>query len=463
MPNGIRECSSAHCSAADAEIYAICQSLGLDAGYPVLTRDDQGPCTCSCSCLAFGTPVQAGDGLFKAIETFAVGDEVMAAGTDLNWSTESVVYSSGTSQASVQTFTVLVVYRDTAIAVTSDHLFLLEDRTLRRADRLTTDDVLVSPQGDPVPITSVHIGDYYAGFHHIATSLDPPDPSLDGRLLSTNGLVSADYVVQLRARSEDLSGFSRQAMADLPVVGSSEYVAQYGPGSRQPPELPAGFGEADVVINNATFTAPDLERNTFVAADVSTLQIPEDACSFISQEEAQERAQEPMRGFSDPFARQWTEALVRHHRCFYPDITFHVDWTDDDVNAYAWVQNGVRHVALKGGLIRHLDLELEGIALILAHEIGHHYGGQPTFPSGLSCEGQADYYGVRDGMRKVWFGDQYSTMTDVAIQQMADFFNVPNDPTAPGGSAGCSHPPGACRIATYHAAVRLTGKPACAS
>lgn len=65
-------------------------------------------------------------------------------------------------------------------------------------------------------------------------------------------------------------------------------------------------------------------------------------------------------------------------------------------------------------------------------------------------------------MRKVWFGNSYGATTDAAITQFAAFFGVPDSPNAPGGNAGCAHPAGACRIASYHAAVRLTGKPGCA-
>src|SRR5687768_3249076 len=46
----VRQCSSAHCSGADAEINEICKGEGWPVSHPVLTRDEQGPCTCSCSC-----------------------------------------------------------------------------------------------------------------------------------------------------------------------------------------------------------------------------------------------------------------------------------------------------------------------------------------------------------------------------------------------------------------------------
>jgi hypothetical protein len=185
-------------------------------------------------------------------------------------------------------------------------------------------------------------------------------------------------------------------------------------------------------------------------------------CIFLPAEEAEAKKAAPKRGFADPLAREWVDYLMRFHRCFYPDVVFHNNFQSNEVNAFAWVENGVRHVSLEGGLIRDQDLELEGLSLVLAHELAHHYGGPPTFPGGLSCEGQADYKGVQIIMRNVWFGPQYNTTTGPAIAQMAAFFGVANDPTPPGGSAGCNHPPGACRVATYHAAVNLGAKPGCA-
>src|SRR5579875_385137 len=461
----VRQCSSAHCSAADPLINEICKQLGWPVNHPVLTRDDQGPCICSCSCLAFGTLVESGDGLFKAIETYTTDDQVMAAGTDLQWSSRPVVFSGGTTGASRQKYTVLVLYGNTAIAVTSDHLFLLGNRTLRRADRLTPEDTLMSPEGQPVPIRSVHIGDYLAGFHHIATSKEPPGPGLESHLLNTNGVVSADYTVQIFARRGEAAGFSAYENMSRPVVGSPEYVARYGRASLQAPSFAEDFA-GPAQLNVSMYNTRDLPAgaHVFVPAEATIVRIPPDACSFLPPEEAEAKARAPKRGFNDPLSREWTESLISYHQCFYPDVTYHLDWADDTVNAFAWIDNGVRHVALKGGLVRDAALLLEGIALVLAHELGHHYGGPPTFPgNGLSCEGQADYAGVLIIMRKVWFGDQYNRTTTAAIQQMADFFGVPDSETAPGGSAGCQHPPGACRVATYHAAVNLAPRPGCAS
>jgi hypothetical protein len=453
----IRPCSQAHCSKADPEIYEVCVQNGLPAGYPVLTKDENGPCTCSCSCLAFGTPVQIDAAEYEAIEQIRVGDEVLAAGKDLQWSKQRVEFSQGTTGASRQPYTVLITYLDTAMAVTSDHVFLMANKMLKTADHLTVDDELLAPDGLPVPIKSVHIGDYTAGFHHIATKKALPNADLSGHLLNTNGVVSADYIVQIAMRSGELSTSFVTDHDKLPVVGSPEYVKKYGDDCLLPPKDAKHIDTAKSDSHDASN-----EKPVFISASKTRLLIPDDACRFISDAEAEAKKSDLMRRWNDPQSREWTEYLISHHRVFYPNVIYHLDWANDTVNAYAWIQNGVRNVAILGGLVRHMALELEGIGLVLAHELAHHYGGLPTFPHGLSCEGQADYYGVRTIMRRVWFGEQYITFTDLAIAQMANFFGVANDPTEPGGNAGCSHPAGACRIATYHAAVSLSGRPSCA-
>jgi hypothetical protein len=456
----VRECSSGHCSVSDPLLHIICHENELDVGTPVLTEDETGPCVCRCSCLAFGTMVQSGDNSYKAIESYLVGDTVLTAGTDLNWSESKVVYSNGTPSATKQRDTVLVIYNGTALASTADHLYLTKDRTLKRADRLTPDDVLVAPDGTDVPITSVHLGEYYSGFHHIATTKERPPEDLTGHLLNTNGVISADYAAQLFARQNEVAGFDATTVEALPEIGSPEYLDQHGDACLKAPELPAGFTDNSTLTVKG-FSTPDLMPGTFVSANDSISRIPDTACSFISAEEAAAKARDPRRAFNDPNARGWAEELIRLHEAFFPDVTYHLDWADNDVNAYAWVENNGRHVSLKGGLVRHRALELEGLAIILAHELSHHYGGDPTFPEGLSCEGQADYHGTLVTMRRVWFGDSYSDTTSAGITQMADFFGVPDDAEAPGGSANCNHPEGRCRVATYRAGVRLQLKPDC--
>ena len=139
--------------------------------------------------------------------------------------------------------------------------------------------MLLSPEGEPVAIKGVHIGYYLAGFHHIAaTTKEPPDESLEGHLLNTNGVVSADYTVQILARRNEAAAFNADAHEDLPVVGSPEYVERYGHAALQAPD-PVEF-EEDAAIAVLGINARDLgPANTFIPAEATMLQIPEGACS----------------------------------------------------------------------------------------------------------------------------------------------------------------------------------------
>lgn len=164
--------------------------------------------------------------------------------------------------------------------------------------------------------------------------------------------------------------------------------------------------------------------------------------------------------------------LLDQFKASYPEVVFDVDWKSQTVNAQAWIAwfgYGRRHVRVYGGLVRHKAIRAEGVSLVLAHEAGHHYGGPPIYPrsGGLSCEGRADYWGVKDGLRTVWRGD-YLPKTASAIEQMGRFFSqkqlsraweAPRELKAGGG---CGHPPPPCRMETYRAAMDQRPIPECA-
>lgn len=453
----LRNCSAAHCSGIDKELNDVCKQEGWAVGHPVITRDANGPCQCHCSCLALGTPIAADVNLFKAVEEFSIGDSVLAAGPDLKWNKVQVAFSNGTTNG-VQPYSIFVEYHGGSLIVTADHLFFVHGGKLKRADRLSTNDKLVSSDGKPVDIYVVTLGTYIGGFHHIATSVQDPKGDLSNHLIITNGVVSSDYTVQLFYR-DDLAKFPFVDKSSLsePIVGTLEYQSLHG---LSEPALGSRVAQGVVV---SSFADPDTKWKLFVPASHSQVYIPPDAVPFISKDEADEIAKRvTLRPLTDPHSREWAEYIVNHHRTFYPNVEYHIDWFNDEINAYAWIQNGRRHVALLGGLIRHPSLDVEGLSLVTAHELGHHYGGAPTYPnSTLSCEGQADYFGVRNIMRRVWFGEYYSTTVVRAITQMASFFGV-REPGSNTGAGGCNHPPGACRIHTYNAAFSLTPKPSCA-
>lgn len=438
----IRDCEAAHCSGADAEINEICKQEGWAIGHPVLTRDSQGPCTCKCSCFALNTPIFISEHEVKVIQDIQKGDYVYAAGLDLQWHQKKVVFSQGTKGKSRQPQTIYIDYGDNQhFIVTPDTLFLMENKKLKRADKLTPNDYLINQNGEKVKVNGVDIGDFYGGFHHIATAVEEPSKDLDGHLIIANGIVCGDYNLQIYYQSEDALNTESLIETNELTVGTKEYKNKYG------------------IIDN-------INDELFIPSHKNQIEEPpSNALTFLSKEESKRYTEiGAFRNFTDPNSRAWAEYLFRQYKSFYPEINFLLDWESEEVNAYAWVgeNDGKRYVQLKGGLVRAKELEVEGIALVLAHEIGHHYGGEPVYSSGgLSCEGQADFYASRDIMRVVWFGEYYITVMEKAIDQMSKFFKVTYVPDNQ-EHLSCTHPPGVCRIETYNAGVDLKPKPDCA-
>jgi hypothetical protein len=96
----------------------------------------------------------------------------------------------------------------------------------------------------------------------------------------------------------------------------------------------------------------------------------------------------------------------------FPEICYELIWSSRSINAQAWTFNNQRYVRIYGGLARQGGLTSNGLALLLAHETGHHLGGPPFEPAmpWLSWQGQADYWAASVGMRKV-FDTRASRMT----------------------------------------------------
>lgn len=84
------------------------------------------------------------------------------------------------------------------------------------------------------------------------------------------------------------------------------------------------------------------------------------------------------------------------------------NWTDGTVNAYAQQSGKNWTVQMFGGLARHETITVDGMALVVCHELGHHIGGAPrkTFGSAwASNEGQSDYFANLKCLRRAWIND----------------------------------------------------------
>jgi hypothetical protein len=443
------ECPGSHCSSPDVlkGTNETCIADGFSGTVVYTTGPDGKPCYCKCSCLAHNTLVAVSSNSWKKIQDFQVGDNVLTLDSDNTWKESKVAFSDGTKGDGNPVPYVIYICTDTNIEliVTSDHPFLLENGKLQRANRLTLQDKLVDENFQPIGIQQIGYGVYTGGIHNISTSKGGPGEPLNEHLINTAGVISGDYYAQLF--------LVEQGLLSQPLVGSVEYQEKYK-------------------LSEITFRAEISEQGLEIFKFIPFKKVESPAgAKFFLPSYMETPVPESLRPFDDSVPLEIAEYLVNHFKRFYPNIVYHIEWLDNTVNASAWKEGDERHVRLYGGLIRHKAIKQEGLGLVLAHEIGHHYAGTPTYPnSDLSCEGQADYWAAKIAMREVWWGEEYIQQVQAGADQLYDLFkNGLLMTISPEEEAnlfisleGCSHPPAECRRDTYLAALRLASKPTCA-
>lgn len=115
---------------------------------------------------------------------------------------------------------------------------------------------------------------------------------------------------------------------------------------------------------------------------------------------------------------QFNAVIDRLIRLYGPDVqkqggNLQVNrlWDDATVNANAQEQGSTWIVNMYGGLARHPAITVEGFALVICHETGHHLGGAPKIQdwmggsSWASNEGAADYFATLKCLRRFFAED----------------------------------------------------------
>ena len=80
-------------------------------------------------------------------------------------------------------------------------------------------------------------------------------------------------------------------------------------------------------------------------------------------------------------------------------------WDDPSVNAKAYRAGSIWNVIMFGGLARRPEVTIDGFTLVICHELGHHLGGFPFKVSGLSAEGESDFFATQACARNLWKTD----------------------------------------------------------
>jgi hypothetical protein len=148
----------------------------------------------------------------------------------------------------------------------------------------------------------------------------------------------------------------------------------------------------------------------------------------VERESLSKRAQQRRKAIAvrliDLFARTFSE------------VEYDLFWESSMINSQAWRLGNRRCVTVYGGLVRHPTITASGIALMLAHETGHHMGGRPLDPDlrWPTWQGQADYWAASQGMPSV-FGLDAAKLTRRGAKQIAalhqEFSAIDSEPDIP--------------------------------
>ncbi len=102
-------------------------------------------------------------------------------------------------------------------------------------------------------------------------------------------------------------------------------------------------------------------------------------------------------------------------------LTVDKNWTDPTVNAVAAKNRKNWKIAMFGGLARRPEITEDAFALVVCHELGHHFGGYAFYGNAEwgAAEGEADYFATDVCAKLVWGQEQQKNL---AFRQLT---NVP--------------------------------------
>lgn len=452
-------CGDSFCVPQKSSIDVTCHDLGKEAGKWIMYNYQGKTCYCICSCMAEGTRVTTGNGSQIKVEDMVQGSTtVLAAGINLRFTSQvanSVVKTStGDTKNSIYLEYSLNGQKIKRV-VTMDHPFLLYNKKLVGAGALQMNDQLIDQNGNPVSISRISWGTYVGKFWEFATNLNVPDQNYTNHLVITEGVVTGDYAVSIYENYPvDSSELAQKGDPARPFIGSAEWRELNGHDPRHLPEGPVQF-----------------EDGLFLPASLHEEDIPENVSAFLPENQAiilEERA--PKEPLSNQNILDMCEYLIEFvFEPHYPDIKFLFNWYDDRVNSYSWVDSITKdqYVYLSGELARVVGFDIEGVTMALAHEVGH-LMGKPKLENGVTCEGQADWFAGSVVLRTIWFGEEYFTKTNKAIQQLRVLYGYlleceeDEDTDAPEeDDYGQPYPSNSCRIQTYKTAMTSPTPPAC--
>jgi len=195
------ECPDEFNSKIAKSVTRLCGEHGLPPGQPVLTLNSQTQSLCWSRCgaqagvMAVETPAGA-----RWTSQLRAGDTVLAAGPELDWRPAPLAFSAGMSLSQAETEFIVLRFDDhpaDGLCVLGDQVFLDRAGSLVRARDMVAGDWLRNADGGACHVANAAPVLLPRGFAWpIAITAERPQ-ALDDHLLSSQGLVTGDYAVQL--------------------------------------------------------------------------------------------------------------------------------------------------------------------------------------------------------------------------------------------------------------------------
>lgn len=454
-------CTDAHCSSIQSGLNEHCTVLGIPRDGVTLTFDPDlngkgkgGYCQCCCSCFGHDTPIEAAPGQFMLVQDIRASDLLMAANLDpttgkLSWQQRPVDYTGGVwLDAEPVPGMYLVTYAypgpkgedSRLIVVTADHLFLMEDSTLKAVQLLAPGDKLRTADGGVSEVLFAANGSFTRGVYSVQLEGEFDGKSLDGHLLNANGIVCADYAVQVYYAANQIpANLVHASAANAPEVGTPEYAAKYKSAKldaflANEDAWPAGF-------------APQLAR---------TIVPPAGAHSYLTREQARDvQKNAPRGGQNNTFPVTWVNYIYAIARGMFPETNLLIDWTNELPNAYSWREWGRQTIVVTGGLVRVTGFTRNGMAIVIAEMLSY-------IKQAIDCVGPASYDAVFNVSRQLWNSGLFIDVVPNGIEEVKALFGYVDPRHAGEGKDICKHPSLACRIQAYEAAIPMFEIPTCA-
>jgi hypothetical protein len=441
-------CTDAFCHKTSFARGQHCSTRGLPLDTPVLSWDPDlnggQACYCCCSCFALDTPIEAAPGQFVLIQNIQAGDTIMAADKHLNWKPAKVRSRSGDIDPSLVPGLYYVSYQlanekdPRHLLVTPDHLFLMStSRTLKKVQHLIPGDKLAASDGSVATVRFVVAGEHYTSIQSIEMEAPFNPDTLEGHLLNSNGVVSADYTIQVMHETGNLDSkllYSFDSAKPVYEAGTEEYNKRFGTAELR-----------DFLQDESRWP------KGFAPRGRQLLQIPKIAESYFTAQQAKDILENgEFTSMANGVGRDNVQFLFRLIRAENPKITCLLDWDNPLPNAYAWRQYSQQYLLITGGLVRLKGMYLESLSIVTAY-LQAYLNGSPTVA-------EADYASI-NVLRDLYPDQLLAGIVPEGIQQLQSVYDLVNQDNKDGDEL---RPGLDCRIRTYWNSFSFFGLPECA-